>query len=180
MYDCKILQIDKETAKISVATDMGREQYPEGYNDKFLCFDRDNKPVVLQEKVYSVPDYHRIEETTVIDYDLASDSCGQTLYSTDKELDKVNIVKGCGEYRFFINTHHELIGIKDDGTQEVLIDIDASELDKQIMTPDDYPVPYTNGMFDINIIPVDDTQFLAIYEHYPNGVTEAYCLTRNQ
>ena len=180
MSDSNILQIDKETAKISVAADLGREQYPEGYNRKFLCFDRDDKPVVLQEKWYVAPDTSKIEETKIIDYDLESGSSGQTLYSTDEVLKEVTVVKGCGEYRFFINTHHELIGIKDDGSKEVLIDIDASELENQIMTPEDHPVPYTDNLFDINIIPVDDTQFLALYWHYPDGVTEAYCLTLNQ
>lgn len=180
MSDSTILQIDKETAKISVAADLGKENLPEGYNRKFLCFDRDDKPVVLQEKWYVAPDTSKIEETNIIDYDLESGSSGQTLYSTDEVLKEVTIVKGCGEYRFFINTHHELIGIKDDGSNEVLIDIDASELENQIMTPEDHPVPYTDNLFDINIIPVDDTQFLALYLHYPDYRTEAYCLTRNQ
>ena len=180
LSDGKILQIDKETAEDSVITDLGIDyDHANSLRDyKFLCFDRDDKPVLLQEKVYSVPDKSEIKEAVVYEFDLASGSCGQTLYSIGEDLNKISFLKGCGEYRFFINTYNELIGIKDDGTQEVLIDIKASDLETQIMNPDDYPVPYTNNLFDINIIPADDTRFLGLYMHYPEYRTEAFRFTR--
>ena len=178
LSDSSVLQIDKETAKISVAADLGKENYAEGYNRKFLCFDRDDKPVVLQEKWYVAPDTSKIEETNIIDYDLESGSSGQTLFTIDEELDEISFLKGSGEYRFFINTYKKIIGVKDNGEQEVLIDIEADNLEKRIMNPDDYAVPYTNDLFDINIIPIDNTKYLALYEHYPENRTEAYRLTR--
>ena len=185
MSDGRFVQIDKETGEISVITDLGREYADRScyFNKKLLCFDRDDKPVLLQLKEYGYPDYSRIEEIVVSEFDLASGSCGQTLYSIGEglgELKQIRFLKGFGEYRFFINKYSEFIGIKDDGTQEVLIDINASDLEAQIMNPDDYAVPYTNNLFNINIIPVDDTQFLAFYEHYPECRTEAFRLTRKR
>lgn len=180
LSDGKILQIDKETAEDSVITDLGidydRANSIRDY--KFFCFDRDDKPILLKEKVYCVPDKSIIKEAVVYEFDLASGSCGQTLYSIGGDFDKISFLKGCGEYRFFINKYSELIGIKDDGTQEVLIDIKASDLETHIMNPDDYAVPYTNNLFDINIIPLDDTRFLGLYEHYPEYRTEAFRFTR--
>jgi hypothetical protein len=185
MSDGRFVQIDKETGEISVITDLGREYIDRSnyFNDKFLCFDRDDKPVLLQVKKYTVPDYSRIEEVVVSEFDLASGSCGQTLYNIGEglgELNQIRFLKGFGEYRFFINTYSEFIGIKDDGTQEVLIDINASDLEAQIMNPDDQAVPYTNNLFDINIIPVDDTHFLGLYMHYPECRTEAFRFTRKR
>lgn len=178
MTDGRVVQIDKETAEVSVVTDLGIDY--DGYNYKFLYFDRDNKPVLLQEKVFVSPDHRRIDEAVVSEFDLESGSCGQRIYTAGENWvkEKISVLKGCGEYRFFITTYSELIGIKDDGTQEVLIDIKASDLETQIMTSDDYPVPYTNNLFDINIIPVDDTHFLGLYLHYPECRTDAFRLTR--
>ena len=178
LSDGSLLQIDKETAEVSALTDLRKDDTR--YNYKLLCFDRDDKPVLLQENVSYAPDKHTIKEAVVSEFDLDSCSCGQTIYTAGDNWDRTKIVvfKGCGEYRLFINTYSELIGIRDDDSQEVLIDIDASDLDTQIMAPDDYAVPYTNDLFDINIIPLDDTQFLGFYEHYPEGRTDVYCLTR--
>ena len=174
----KILQIDKETANVTLAADVGSENYYEGYNYKYLCFDRDNKPVLFQKKVWLVPDYSRVDEAAVLEFDLASGSSGQTLFTIDEELDEISFLKGSGEYRFFINTYKKFIGVKDNGEQEVLIDIEADNLEKRIMKPDGYAKPYTNDMFDINIVPVDKSKYLALYEHYPENRTEAYRLTR--
>lgn len=174
----KILQIDKETANVTLTADVGRERYSEGYNYKYLCFDRDNKPVLFQKKVWLIPDYSRVDAAAVLEFDLSSGSSGQTLFTIDEELDEISFLKGSGEYRFFINTYKKFIGVKDNGEQEVLIDIEADNLEKRIMNPDDYAVPYTNDLFDINIIPIDNTKYLALYEHYPENRTEAYRLTR--
>ena len=174
----KILQIDKETANVTLTADVGRERYSEGYNYKYLCFDRDNKPVLFQKKVWLIPDYSRVDAAAVLEFDLSSGSSGQTLFTIDEELDEISFLKGSGEYRFFINTYKKFIGVKDNGEQEVLIDIEADNLEKRIMNPDDYAVPYTNDLFDINIIPIDNTKYLALYEHYPENITEAYRLTR--
>lgn len=168
LRDDRILQIDKGTAKISAVLDLSNED--DSYNDKFLCFDRDDKPVLLKEKVTYAPDSHIINEATVSEFDIASGSCGQTIYTTGDNWDqkRFSVLKGCGEYRLFINTYSELIGIRDDGTQDVLIDIDASELNIQSV-PD---------MYDIKIVPFDDTKFLELYEYGPYGKTAAFCLTR--
>ena len=176
--DGSVLQIDKKTAEVSGVMDLRKDDTY--YNYKLLCFDRDDKPVLLQEKVSYAPDKHTINEAVVSEFDLESCSCGQTIYTAGDNWNKtkISVLKGCGEYRFFINTYSELIGIKDDGTQDLLIDIDSSDLDTQIMIPDDYYVPYTNNLFDINIIPVDETRFWGLYEHYPECITEAFRLTR--
>ena len=178
LSDSSVLQIDKETAEASVVTDLRKDDTY--YNKKLLCFDRDDKPVLLQENVGYAPDKHTINEAVVSEFDLESGSCGQTIYTAGENWGrtKISVLKGCGEYRLFINTYSELIGIKDDGTQEVLIDIKASDLETQIMNTDDSPVPYTNNLFDINIIPADDKHFTVFYEHYPESRTEAFRLTR--
>lgn len=177
MSDGRILQFDKDTAEVTLAADIGHENYP-GYNEKYLCFDRDNKPLLIQKKTYLAPDYSRIDGAAVLEFDLTSGSSGQTLYTIDEELDEISFLKGIGEYRFFINTYRKFIGVKDNGEQVVLIDIETDNLEKRIMRPDDYAVPYTNNLFDINIIPIDDSQYFALYRHYPELKTEAYRLTR--
>ena len=178
LYDGKVLQIDKGTAKVSVVSDLDKEDG--SYNVKYLCFDRDDKPILLQEKVKSAPDTHTIHEAVVSEFDLESGSCGQTIYTTGDNWDSKEyffILKGCGEYRFFINTSSELIGIRDDGTQELLIDLDASDLDRDCGTlVDCLQPPYSTS--DIMIVPADDTHFLGHIIHNPDYKTSAYCLTR--
>ncbi|WP_303838353.1 hypothetical protein [Ruminococcus flavefaciens] len=200
-YDGKVLQIDKETAKVSIVSDLYKED--DSYNEKSLFFDRDNKPVLLRKKVDVVPDCSYIHEAVVSEFDLESGSCGQTLYTTEEnwELKRYSIsgtdfrvLKGSGKYRLFINTSTELIGIRDDGEQELLIDIDASDLINNNTIIDCIKTPYyAEAIKGMDIIPVDDTQFLGLInvtgwllnpdsgpfdgEYAPNS-THAFCLTR--
>lgn len=178
LYDGKVLQIDKETAKVSVVSDLNKED--DSYDVKYLCFDRDDKPILLREKVEYAPDTHTIHEAAVSEFDLESGSCGQTIYTTGDNWDSKEyffVLKGCGEYRFFINTSNELIGIRDDGTQESLIDLDASDLDRDCGTIVDClrPPYYTS---DIMIVPADDTHFLGHIIRNPDYKIAAYHLTR--
>ncbi|MBO7473708.1 MAG: hypothetical protein J6U00_06860 [Ruminococcus sp.] len=201
LYDGKVLQIDKETADISAVSDINKED--DSYNEKYLFFDRDDKPVLLRKKVDSVPDCSYIREAVVSEFDLESGSCGQTLYATEDnwELKSYSIsgpyfrvMKGCGKYRLFINTSSKLIGIRDDGEQEMLIDIDASDLINNEMIIDHIQTPYyTSDIKGIEIIPVDDTKFLGLInvqgwlinpdcepfeERYAPSRTHAFCLKR--
>ncbi len=168
LYDDRVVQIDKETAEVSQVLDLSEEGT--SFNKKFLGSDRDDRPVVLKEKVTYAPDKKTINAAAVTEFDIASGSCGQTIYTTGDNWDRqrFSVLKGCGEYRLFINTYSELIGIRDDGAQDVLIDIDASELDIQ-------SVP---NVYDIQILPLDDRKFLELYEYGPDGKTAACCLTR--
>ncbi|MBP5449432.1 MAG: hypothetical protein J6Y01_04865, partial [Spirochaetales bacterium] len=200
-YDGKVLQIDKETAAVSVVSDLKKED--DSYNEKCLFFDRDDKPVLLQKKVDGVPDCSYIQEAVVSEFDIESGCCGQTLYATEEgwELQSYSIsgpyfrvMKGYGKYRLFINTSTELIGIRDDGEQELLIDIDASDLINNNTIIDCIKTPYyAEAIKGMDIIPVDDTQFLGLIhvtgwllnpdsgpfdgEYAPNS-THAFCLTR--
>ena len=177
LYDGKVLQIDKETAKVSIVSDLYKED--DSYNKKYLFFDRDDKPILLREKIESAPDTHTIHEASVSEFDFESGSCGQTIYTTGDNWDSKNyffVLKGFGEYRFFINTSSELIGIRDDGTTESLIDLDASDVDRNGAINDCLQPPYSTS--DIMIVPADDTHFLGHILHSPDYKTAAYCLTR--
>lgn len=177
-HDGRVLQIGKETAEVSAVSDLYRED--DSYNVKYLCFDRDDKPVLLREKVESAPDTQTIHEASVCEFDLASGSCGQTIHTTGDNRDSKKycfVMKGFGEYRLFINTGTELTGIRDDGTEETLIDFDASELDGiDGALMDCLQPPYS--ISDIMIVPGDDTHFLGHILNSPDYRTEAYRLTR--
>ncbi len=177
-YDGKVLQIDKGTAKVSVVSDLKKED--DSYNVKYLCFDRDDKPILLREKSESAPDSYTIHEADISEFDLESGSCGQTIYTTGDNRDSKKsffVLKGCGEYRLFINTNSELIGIRDDSTQEVLIDLDASDLDMNDSTlMDCLQPPYSTS--DIMIVPTDDIHFLGHIIKNTDYKTAAYRLTR--
>ena len=139
--------------------------------------------MLIQEKDENIaPDVpSKIDELTLSEFDLATSTCLQMIYTTGNDWNRTSfdVLKGSGEYRLFINTYSKLIGIRDDGSQELLIDIDASDLKPQIMTPDDCTPPYTDPeLFDLKIVPLDDTKFLALYKHYPECRTDAFCLTR--
>ena len=182
IFDDRVLQIDKETAGVSIASDLRKEDisYDDTNlcNDYTLCFDRDDKPVLLRKKKrLHGPDVPSdINEAVLYEYDLASSSCGQKIYTTGDDWNETNyfsVLKGIGEYRLFVNTGMQLIGIRDDGTQELLIDIEDSNLfDMQ-----DVPLTAQYACY-MDIVPVDDTRFLGTHYKWSDNATEAFCLTR--
>ena len=159
--DGRVLQIDKETAAISVVSNLHNQEDP--YSRNTLYFDRDNKPLLLQvQEGPLTPDgTDYVNQYTLSEYDLASGTCGQVIYSYAARDNGtyVSVQKGSGEYRLFVDNCDELIGIRDDGSLEHLIDIDGSDL------------------LNTEIVPIDDAHFLG-FQYLDSGRTEVYRLTR--
>ena len=177
LSDDRIVQIDKETADVTVVSELHKEDY--SYNYINLCFDRDDKPILLQTKEKLAPDVSPIVyEAVISEFDLASRSCGQTIYATGDDFNETHyfeVLKGSGEYRLFVNTGSKLLGIRDNGTQELLIDIDASDLFNTL----DLPIKYASTAgHDMQIVPIDDIHFLEIHNNYSTEPPKAFRLTR--
>ena len=175
-YDDKTFRINKETAEVSVTRETEREK--KIY--KYLCIDRDDKPLMLQENVDIVPDCAEIKKASVFEFDLESGSFGQTLYTTDDgwELESYSIagpefrvVKGCGQYRFFVSTGSEFIGVRDNGEQEVLFDFDSDFVTNSTIIDCLKTKYYKENIKNIEIIPADDTHFLGLVS-LPGGLID--------
>lgn len=176
LSDNRILQIDKETAEVTVVSELHKE---EPYNDINLCFDRDDKPLLIQVANSGAPDVSPIvHEAVISEFDFASNSCGQTIYATGDDFNETHyfeVLKGSGEYRLFVNTGSKLLGIRDDGTQELLIDMDASDLFNAL----DLEIKYASTAgHDMQIYPIDDTHFLEIHNNYTAEPPKVFRLTR--
>ena len=161
LEDGRVLQIDKETAApTEIVTLSGDDAY---YKQNILCFDRDNKPMqFLVQEGGLTPDATNFQNQYIFrEYDLASGTPGKTIFS-DERLARdawFQCRKGLGDYRIFIDTDRELIGIRDDGSQEVLIDMDASDL------------------YNMEVVPVDETHFLG-FQYYGDDAVRVFRLTR--
>ena len=175
-YDDKIFRINKETAEVSVTHETEREK--KIY--KYLCIDRDDKPLMLQENVDVVPDCAYINNASVFEFDPASGSLGQTFYSTADGWQLVSysitgpefrVVKGCGQYRLFVSTGSEFIGIRDNGEQEVIFDFDSDFVNNSAIIDCLKTEYYKGSIRNIEIIPVDDTHFLGLID-LPAGLID--------
>ncbi len=125
-----------------------------------LCHDRDGTLLLytsrnIMNQSTMLWDY----ETNICEFDLQSSTCGTELYRA--EGDSTNyaaFVQGFDDYRFCVQTKDHLLGIKDDGTEEQLIDWGLSDL----------PSP--------EIFPLGDNQFFSHY--WGDSGPEYYRLTR--
>ena len=172
----QIIRISKETAEVSVVLESDREKNIA----KYLCIDRDDKLLMLREKVNGVPDCTYIYNASVFEFDIASGSLGQTLYSTADgwQLESYSIVgpefrvvKGCGQYRLFVSTGSEFIGIRDNGEQELIFDFDSDFINNSTIIDCLKTKNYEEFIRNIEIIPVDDTHFLGLID-LPAGIID--------
>ena len=175
-YKKKIFRISKETAEVSFVLEPESEKGIE----KNLFFDRDGKPVLLRETVQNVPDSTYIYNASVFEFDPASGSLGQTLYSTADGWQLVSysisgpefrVVKGCGQYRLFVSTGSEFIGIRDNGEQEQIFDFDSDFVNNSTIIDCLKTKYYEGHIKNIEIIPVDDTHFLGLIS-LPGGLID--------
>ena len=161
LHDGRVLRIDKETAAVSVAADLsGGDQTCYYVNE--LCFDRDGKPVQFTQREGDLaPDGSEyLYENTAREYDLAANAPGQVLFTQENPIAYYSsMIRGTGDYRLFMNSSTAMTGIRDDGTQEVLIDWDASDL------------------LNVDAVPLDETTFFG-YCYNDDGCLEAFRLTR--
>ncbi|MBQ5336553.1 MAG: hypothetical protein J6W65_03845 [Oscillospiraceae bacterium] len=175
-YKKKIFRISKETAEVSFVLEPESEKGIE----KNLFFDRDGKPVLLRETVQNVPDSTYIYNASVFEFDPASGSLGQTLYSTADGWQLVSysisgpefrVVKGCGQYRLFVSTGSEFIGIRDNGEQELIFDFDSDFVNNSTIIDCLKTKYYEGHIKNIEILPVDDTHFLGLIS-LPGGLID--------
>lgn len=172
----EVFRISKETAEVSVVLESDREKNIA----KYLCIDRDDKLLMLREKVNGVPDCTYIYNASVFEFDIAAGSLGQTLYSTADgwQLESYSIVgpefrvvKGCGQYRLFVSTGSEFIGIRDNGEQEQIFDFDSDFINNSTIIDCLKTKYYEEDIRNIEIIPVDDTHFLGLID-LPAGIID--------
>lgn len=115
-------------------------------NSDFLR-DRDGK-VILHTYMYGTFSYDYITVIdTLAEFDVKTGKAAEPFYSNEKNdmSNPTNINSGgCGDYRMFVTETErqadtsyteKLYGIKDDGTKEIVIDWDASNMEGMDVTP---------------------------------------------
>ena len=110
----------------------------DGIVRSFLC-DRDGKILVYDTREYSeISDYTFKYEQTFRNFDFKTGKVGDILYTGDESFTGLNcraVSGGYGDYRLFVNTENTLLGIKDNGETETVIDWDASDLEPMQTVP---------------------------------------------
>lgn len=98
--------------------------------------DRDGKPLFCYE--YDTVSQGGITAQTraIGEFDPQTGKPGEAFYTSDITGSWYGVHPGgCGDYRLFVNSDSGLMGIKDDGTTELVIDWDASDLPVLSTTP---------------------------------------------
>lgn len=98
--------------------------------------DRDGKPFRFSYSFTgrTAEDYG--VEISISEFDAQSGKPGEAFFTTNDISYADNMLSGgCGDYRCFINTESQLMGIRDDGTAETVIDWDASDLPVMSVIP---------------------------------------------
>lgn len=109
--------------------------------------DRDGKTMCMRSEMVTSYDSNGFEayETTINFYDFTDNGLSETpFYSCSDSNIASSIVYGFGEYRILIPTYDGLIGIKDDSSDETLIDWNLS------------------GLEPTQVIPIEDNNFIGI------------------
>ena len=104
----------------------------DGVMRRFLR-DRDGKVLICDVTEQSTPSNDAMTYAqTVREFDLKTGKLGEVLYTGDEPFTGMNsrtVSGGCGDYRLFVNNANVLLGIRDDGTTETVIDWAASDLE---------------------------------------------------
>lgn len=95
--------------------------------------DRDGKALVYDTTEYTNPtDGACMRSDRICELDTATGKVGDCLYSGSEPFTGANccaVSGGYGDYRLFVNRENVLLGIRDDGTTETVIDWEASDLE---------------------------------------------------
>lgn len=112
-----------------------------------ILYDRDGKPILSTYQTGTFSYDYSTDVYTLAEFDVKTGKTGEPFYSfeTMSALNQTNICSGgLGDYRMFVTEKEELsagaftdrlYGIKDDGTKEVVIDWDASDMEGMSVTP---------------------------------------------
>lgn len=94
--------------------------------------DRDGRPLVFDEREYSTPtDVSIVQNRTITEFDVKTGRTGAVLYTGEEPWSgqsRLAAPGGYGDYRLFVDRGNTLLGIREDGTAETVIDWDASDL----------------------------------------------------
>ncbi len=154
-----ILHINKENGDV---TEVYRMENVTDSMDMNLTLCRDRDGTLLLHTARNILNQSTMMwdyETNICEFDLQSGTCGAELYRVEGDsTDYAGFVPGYGDYRFCVRTKDHLLGIKEDGTEEQLIEWKLSDL----------PSP--------EIFPLGDNQFFS--HHWGDSGPECYRLTR--
>ena len=106
--------------------------------ESYILTDRDGKPVYYQGGSFTDPEGYVQETASLSDFDETTGKPGEPFcdvqgYSGTFCCNASS--GGYGDYRLFITEEEQTLGIRDDGTAEVVIDWDASSLDPMDVVP---------------------------------------------
>lgn len=103
----------------------------------YLYRDRDGKIIAMMTEAKETHDSNGNAgiETNVNFREFDGKKMGDILYSCKEYELNSSIIFGRGDYRFFVSTHDGLIGIKDDGKTDTVIDWLASSMESMSVYP---------------------------------------------
>lgn len=128
---------------------------------KFLR-DRDDEILLCETFEETSQDGALSWATTIRAFDIKTGKAGEVLLTASQPFTGNNVdvlPGGCEDYRLFVNDGEHLLGLKNDGTSETVIDWDASDLDP------------------MSVMPLADGRFIA-YGFGNSGGFQYYLLTR--
>ncbi|MCR4647213.1 MAG: extracellular solute-binding protein [Oscillospiraceae bacterium] len=138
LHDGTILRIEEDgtLTETSPAT-FDKDDYHNYVTCSLLLPDRDGKPLYcLNCNVINAVDNSFKCVTGISEFDEQTGKPGEPIFNTETESASYAASPGgCGDYRLFITVGYETLGIRDDGTTEVVIDWKASNYDPLKVTP---------------------------------------------
>lgn len=136
LSDGTILRIEQDGTLTETVSPEDSRWQDRGSN--YFLFDRDGKPVFYQRRSQVDDNMHTSAISSLFDFDVSSGRPAEPFYTFNNSIPVTQAVHsgGCGDYRMFVTESEEeagrqkdkLYGIRDDGTKELVIDWDASNM----------------------------------------------------
>ena len=113
------------------------EEPANGYTLRYLLSDRDGVPL-LREETYEYEGENEAHHFSISEIDPETGEIWKVLYevtdTTEYTIERIPIA-GVGDYRICIKTDDALLGIRDDGTQQSLVNYAASDIVSTVLSP---------------------------------------------
>lgn len=175
LIDGAILRIEQDgTLTETVSAEESRRQ-ERGSN--YFLLDRDGKPVFYQRRSEFGEDMDTTELSSLSDFDVSSGMTAEPFYTVSGSYPINQSVHsgGFGDHRLYVNETEEeagrqkdkLYGIRDDGTKELVIDWDASNMTGMEV------VPLKDGTF----VGTDGDKLYRITRKYASEIKEKQIVT---
>lgn len=139
LYSGAILRIEPDGSLTETISPQLGEMGDTIFDSFYFLFDRDGKPILYTVEYGTAQDGSSVQSAKMYDFDVETGTVGEPFFQQDA-IDYGSGVQprsgGCGEYRLFVTDEkNQLLGIRDDGTTDVVIDWEASDLNPMPVVP---------------------------------------------